>query len=298
MLPDLAAQVDKFLSLPLPESQPDETFFVVSFGIWDIYKLASLDFFRGQQAIAQMIPEIFIQIDKLYSHYTKSVGNPTESKSSNDTEEIRTRKSPFQVIIPKLFDPTLLPGWLSQRPAPLRPSSIAEQQKNGMYLTNLWNAILENKVGEWLQNNASSTAKPNVEGKQEEQRATSEKKRNVVDKDIFFYDLPRYLLDIIVEHDLEVAGLSDAQGLGKGESPFVQVYQPCLLDAGDGIEEGFVELNGRLICKAPNEYLFWDSFNLGSVATEGIGKEVGEMIAKKESMKNIWKGEKGFWGAV
>lgn len=105
-------------------------------------------------------------------------------------------------------------------------------------------------------------------------------------KDVFYYDLSRYILDIMVEQQLEEEGLSDATGLGKGGSPLESVYEPCVRDSdeGDWEGEGFVEVNGKVVCEESEDYLFWDSFNLGCVAKEGIVKEVAELVLQGKKL--------------
>ena len=109
-----------------------------------------------------------------------------------------------------------------------------------------------------------------------------------VEKDVFYYDLPTYLLNIIVERQLEDEGLSDAEGLGTGMCPFDSVYIPCVREVEEGYDTaGFVESNGLLVCKEPDDYLFWDAFRLGGVANEMIGREVAAMIKDGNSMRKI-----------
>lgn len=170
-----------------------------------------------------------------------------------------------------------------------------------MYLTGLWNAKLENKIGEWLRLDKKSGALSPASNETEKAGTSG---NNLVEevyaKDAFYYDLPRYLLDIIVEHQLEDEGLSDADGLGKGESPFETVSLPCVLDGEQSAEDGYTDVNGRLVCKEPEEHLFWDGFNIGAVANRGIGKEVGKMMREGRTVKKAQKEEKekakGPWG--
>ena len=293
LLPDLSAQIQKFIAMPPPSTKPKETLFVVSFGFWDIYSFAGMDFGLGMNVTDRTVEALFDQLNILYAHYSENLSaahktpESTDSLNATEVEEPPHRTPPFRVIIPKLFDPTLLPGWLSQRPVPLKPSSIAENQKNAVYLASRWNTLVENKIGGWLKEPALPPA--NMANTTTETLASLPE----VEKDVFYYDLAQYLLDIIVEHQLEDEGLSDASGLGNGDSPFEDVYEPCVREAGDGAEDGFVDLNGQLVCKEPEEYLFWDSFSLGSVAKEGIGKEVGKMVIQGKSMKEIWKQKEG-----
>jgi hypothetical protein len=43
-----------------------------------------------------------------------------------------------------------------------------------------------------------------------------------------------------------------------------------------------------LVCKGPEDYLFWDSFNLGAVVKGMIGKEIGEMVMRNKTLRNQW----------
>lgn len=295
LLPDLAAQIKEFIALPPPSPKPRETLFVVSVGFWDIYNFAGLDYTLGQNVTDRSANELFDQLNILYAHYSRnlSAAHTVQKTTTNDlsntaeVEEPPHKTPPFRVIIPKLFEPTLLPGWLSQRPVPLAPSSVAENQKNAVYLASRWNTLVENQITGWLKEPTLPPA--DIANTTTEALASLP----VVEKDVFYYDLPQYLLDIIVEHQLEDEGLSDASGLGMGESPFESVYEPCVREADEGTEDGFVDLNGQVVCKEPEEYLFWDSFNLGSVAKEGIGKEIAAMVKQGKSMRSIWEQREG-----
>ena len=114
-----------------------------------------------------------------------------------------------------------------------------------------------------------------------------------VGKDVFYYDMPKYLTDVILEHQLEDEGLSDASGLGTGESPFESVYLPCVRAADESPREGDKEVNGFLVCLERDEFLFWDDFNLGPMANEAIGKEVAKIMKEGGSVKKTWADGKG-----
>jgi hypothetical protein len=43
-----------------------------------------------------------------------------------------------------------------------------------------------------------------------------------------------------------------------------------------------------LVCKEPEEYLFWDSFNLGAIIKGMIGKEVGGMVRENKTLRHQW----------
>ncbi|CAL3968474.1 hypothetical protein PZA11_004052 [Diplocarpon coronariae] len=190
-LPDLATQIQTFKNIPLPATQPNDTVFVLSLGFWDVYDFARLDYAMGVNATDYSVAEVFRQLDVLYEYFSEtlypvSAAEGEEVKAEEDGAPKADRKAArkylqggtmrpkFRVIIPRLFDPTLTPGWLSHRPAPLSPSSVAEQQKNAVYLTERWNQGLENGMGRWTRGEvvrvgadlkAEQTMKNKVEGK-------------------------------------------------------------------------------------------------------------------------------------
>jgi hypothetical protein len=295
LLPDLATQIQTFISIPLPKQTPKETIFVVSFGFWDIYDFAGLDYALSQNITDASVNELFTQLDILHDHFAKNLSRLSIPDSSLPPSNTTANSSPFRVIIPKLMDPTLLPGWISQRPIPLPPSTVAEQQKNAVYLTERWNQLMANRMAQWVKDTPSTqtastqeATKPVIQNTTEEDAAPTE--TPIVEKDIFYYDLPNYLLNIIVEHQLEDEGLTDASGLGTGESPFGSVYQPCVGEVEVTLTDQMVDLNGMSVCKEPEEYLFWDAFELGSVAMEGIGREVGTLVMEGKTLRRSWEG--------
>ncbi|KAK0104014.1 hypothetical protein ONS96_005119 [Cadophora gregata f. sp. sojae] len=339
-LPDLSAQVQAYLSLPAPKEAPKETIFVLSFGFWDIYDFARLDYAMAMNVTDRSIDEIFTQLDILYNHFDTTL-YPAEINAIS--------RPKFRIIIPRLFDPTLTPGWTSHRPAPLSPSSVAEQQKNAVYLTERWNQMVENNMGSWMNSlsdfefQAESTEDevpiplepsepfqpPNVPSQSEEQSRTDIRQARTLykpgpnpnpnpnsktesfasrqkaaplaisipttttllpQKDIFYYDAPKFLLDIIVEHALEDAGLVDASGLGEGESSFISVSLPCVREVQDGENsDGMVDMNGMLVCKEQDLYLWWDAFTLGGVANEEIGREIAERVRMGRGLRLAWE---------
>lgn len=293
-----------------------------------------MDYIIAQNATLRSIDTIFKQMDVLYLHFVEKLyPDIAQAAKTNTTETGSEHPHPaFRVIIPRLFDPTLLPGWLSHRPMPASPSSIAEQQKNAVYLTERWNSLMENRMGGWVNSpppvstsgiapppskyeTGASRAdvrhpEPSVAEKmelEEEIRVTrgaaaeadpslggikEEDKTEIPDRDIFYYDTPTYLLQVIIEHNLEREGVSDANGLGKGVSPYDSVYAPCVRAAEEyeGRTEGeeFIEANGMLVCRDPEDFLFWDAWGLGGVAKAEIGREIGMMVLEGKSLRSAW----------
>lgn len=296
-----------------------------------------MDYNIAQNATHKSIDTIFKQLDVLYLHFIEKLYPAIAQAAKTNTTEAGGEEHPyppFRVIIPRLFDPTLLPGWLSHRPMPASPSSIAEQQKNAVYLTERWNSLMENRMGGWVNSppptSVSDTVPPPSKyeigvsrtdvrhpepsiaekvGLGEEIHVTRDAeaeaeadpslgginkgdKAETPDRDIFYYDTPTYLLQVIVEHNLEREGVSDANGLGKGTSPYDSVYAPCVraADEYEGRTEGdeFVEADGMLVCRDPEDFLFWDAWGLGSVAKAEIGREIGTMVLEGKSLRSAW----------
>lgn len=268
-LPDMVAQVRGFVAIE-SESISGHTIFALSFGFWDIYHMAGLDYELGQKMIDAAVDELVAQIDILYTHYTKDY-----------SKHHKENAPPFQIIIPKVFDPSLVPGWLSRRAVPPSPSTIAEQQKQAVYLTQRWNSRLENALGAWVTADAEAeeNAAPNESNTNENDSKTQLTRPR---KDVFNYDLPRYILGLIVEHQLEDAGQRDASGLGAGQSPFTSVSEPCLREGSPDEKTHGVR---NTVCNDPETYLFWDEFNLGAMASEGIGRAVASMVDQGVRMK-------------
>ena len=269
-LPDLAAQVQEFLTSKA-KFKLGTTLFAVSSGFWDIYHFAGLDYELAQRMTDASVDALVAQVHILYTHYTEDLcARPASENASAFTE-----LPPFQLAIPKLFDPSLVPGWLSQRSVPPSPSTVAEQQKQAVYLTERWNSRLENALGSWVATGGGDAEA--VGSGANETDSQTQKSAPLPRRDVFYYDLPKYVLDVMVEHQLEEAGQKDASGLGAGQSPFVSVSEPCLREGTPGKE---VEGDGvrNTVCAEPEAYLFWDEFNLGGAANEEVGKQVAQMV--------------------
>ncbi|KAG9248987.1 hypothetical protein BJ878DRAFT_197517 [Calycina marina] len=306
-LPDLATQISQYLTLLPRTPRPTETIFILSFGFWDIYHLASLDLETSKVALDKIATELFTQLDRLYQNYGNHALAHGLGKDEEDEEE---GEVPFRVVVPKLVDPTLLPGWMA-RPKPLPPASVAEEQKNAVYLTEHWNTMLTNSIGEWLKTdeeeendldiprNESSTGFSQGLSDHEEETEKAGKVKGVVGrqvvKDVFYYDLPMYIVNMLIEHQLQTEGIVDHKGLGTKGSPFRSISQTCLRESLSSSSsspssadlEEFVEVNGKMVCPRPAEYLMWDGFRVGSVANEEIGNAVGEMVTVGMSVKKL-----------
>jgi hypothetical protein len=190
---DLSKQVDRFLSMKKPKHSPAETVWVLSFGMWDIWSLASEPISVSKTVIGSVVDHIFLEIERLYASAmnetsiawsepepvpqttsTVSDGLPTPTpdpetagpwikerdpseegsaaKADNKTEEesLPDRTKHFRILIPKLFDPSLTPGWHDARPKIPPVHSNAEQMRNAAMLTEEWNNEMWSAMAEWI----------------------------------------------------------------------------------------------------------------------------------------------------
>jgi len=276
-LPDLTTQIQFFVSLPPPIHDPREIIFAVSIGFWDVYHFAGLDSQIGSKSIDLAVMVVISQLDILYSHFQKMMNSNTQS--ANTTNPPPT----FRLIIPKLVDPSLLPGWQTQRPVPIPPSSVAEQQKNAVHLTRQWNSVLERRLHSWI------NSYPDLKASPDSQTTPVQN----AEKEIFYHDLPSLILDLAIERSLEIEGLTDETGLGKSESPLVDVYLPCVSEEEMSKDdaEAYTEVDGKLVCKSPRTYLWWDGWSMGSFASEEVGKNIAAMVVDGDMLGSITKKE-------
>jgi hypothetical protein len=272
-LPDLASQVQEFLTSK-PNLTLGQTAFAISTGFWDVYHLAGLDYELAQNITDTAVDALVAQVHILYEHYAQDL----IALRASQNETTQSGLPPFKLIITRVFDPTLVPGWLTQRSVPPLPSTFAEHQKQAVYLTERWNSRVENALGSWVNaEKGADGAEDSTEDVEANTFSTNEEKTALPRKDVFHYDLPKQVLDIMIEHQLEDAGQRDASGLGAGKSPFVSVSEPCL---GYGLLDEKVERDGmqNVVCTDPKAHLFWDDFSLGEVANTEIGKGVAKAL--------------------
>lgn len=271
LLPDLKSQIQSFITATPPAATPAKTIFIISVGFWDVYNYAGLDLESGQSATDAAVNELFDQLDTLYYHYSRTMS------SSNTT----TNWPPLNIIVPKALDPSLAPGWLSHRPTPPKPGQIGEHQRNAAPLTMRWNYQVVVRLQGWGKTNITllNTPLDAIEPASDKTEPPS-KEYMTAGKAVFYYDLAQFLLDMMIEQQLQKEGMTDATGLGGRIAIFDDVDRPCLRDApgeDDDIKD-LVQLNEHWVCRNPKEYLFWDAFNIGSVANAGIGKHIADMV--------------------
>lgn len=175
--PDLAAQVQQFLSLPPQDIRSRSTIWIFTFGTWDVWNLAALPQAMASDALEDMVRHIFDQAELLYlkalnprsiafSEFWVHVANSDMKKLMAPTaSEIIDERAleNFRMIIPKLLDITLAPVWHA-RQKPTHPHTRAQQLRNAVALTRLWNKKIEEKIEEWGKKGRSKPMGIELEG--------------------------------------------------------------------------------------------------------------------------------------
>ncbi|KAI6250278.1 hypothetical protein HI914_01153 [Erysiphe necator] len=239
LLPDLKAQIASYLTSTTTVATSGITFFIFSIGFWDIYSLASLSLDVSQVAINLCFEEILQHIRRLYEKNHSADRNLGATLKTNQWQDIR-------VIIPKVLDPTFSPGWLSQRPVPPKPSTIAEQQKNAVYLTERWNQKLEALSSSWV-TTQSSIFPENFQ---------VNKTLNDVNNSIFIPDFPKLFQNLTLDN-LTLKSINEpcVQLKTSNERHGLKIFDPKNLN----------------ICSHPDEYLWWDAWRIGAVGNAILG---------------------------
>jgi hypothetical protein len=174
-IPDLEEQISSFLALQKPQNTPAETLWVFSFGMWDIWSLASEPLSVSKPMVDDILIHLFTQVERVYhstmdeSSIAWSAPLPTPEAAANTTsakpqqldfdpeehdeateaEEDEPPPKQFKVLIPKLFDPSMTPGWRTHRPDQPAVHSKAEQMRNAAMLTEYWNSVLKRYLFSW-----------------------------------------------------------------------------------------------------------------------------------------------------
>lgn len=194
---DFSKQVDQFLSMKKPRHSPAETLWVLSFGMWDIWSLASEPLSVSKTVVESAVELVFQEVERLYAsamdetsiawsnppaqtNGTKSSDGQTTPTSGPETvdpwketpaegsaekagTETKTARKQFRIIVPKVFDPSLTPGWASNRPDTPVVHSKAEQMRNAAALTKTWNDKVAREMKEWLKTEERREAAAKIE---------------------------------------------------------------------------------------------------------------------------------------
>ncbi|KAK7747903.1 hypothetical protein SLS53_001155 [Cytospora paraplurivora] len=289
--PDLKEQIDQFLAMPKPRHAPKETLWVFSFGLWDVWSLSALPAPVGKDLVGPMTKDIFKQIERLVEASTdpKSIAwsdfntvpqsaapaaPADENKEATDDaaapsqpekrEENADGSEPvaeedselpteyFRILVPRVIDPSMLPGWRDLRPVLPKVHSKAEQMRNSAELAGFWNDEIVNGLSDWVKKEdkqpeqSEEKASRDVTNGEESKRLQEEASSANVDfanavvqpnpaveigpltpiypvRDGFAYNLADYLLDAMIERQMRNARLKD--GVGRGDGPLEQGYR-------------------------------------------------------------------------
>ncbi|KUI61791.1 hypothetical protein VP1G_08958 [Cytospora mali] len=164
-------------------------------------------------------------------------------------QEAEVAVDTFRILIPRIMDPSLLPGWRDLRPVLPKVHSKAEQMRNSAELTGSWNDGIVNCLSDWVK---KENKKPDVENNKEEERKESRDIMTEAEgteptnsdpaldsssravtypmRDGFAYNLADYLLDAMIERQMRNARLKDGSGRGDGsvEDGYRDVSNACV----------------------------------------------------------------------
>lgn len=160
-IPDLEEQVTTFLSMPKPQNSPGQTLWVFSFGMWDIWSLASEPRELSIPIVDAMVSQMLTEVERIYqsalNESSIAWSNPSQrlrgaalNKTASAGSPVPSTTEHFRILMPKLFDPSLTPGWQTGRPDLPAVHSKAEQMRNAAALTNHWNQQLNNFMFRWV----------------------------------------------------------------------------------------------------------------------------------------------------
>lgn len=268
---DLKDQIDKFLAMPRPHATPASTLWVFSFGLWDVWSLSALPVDAGKDGVRAMTKDIFEQLERLYAassdpmsiafsdvnsvykntteetfEETKEEADPEENLEKRDeaeadfeaaAEEEKTKVDSFQILIPRILDPSLLPGWRDLRPRIPSVHSKAEQMRNSASLTSAWNDAIVDGLTNWVKKDISE--KSGEENSNADFETVSPGESQLVQplRDGFAYNLAEYVLDHMLERQMRNAHQTDGTGRGHGvlEDGYRDVRNPCLQPVGAAV---------------------------------------------------------------
>lgn len=219
------------------------------------------------------------------------VGGPTEKRDEGSAESGSQTESNaegtseyFRLLIPRITDPSLLPGWRDLRAQLPKVHSKAEQMRNSAELTEHWNDRIVDRLVEWVRKeNKTAGEEENKESKRAEpadaaaplsspadtpatQTINQGKKvdknppqsRSSPIRDGFAFNMANYVLDAMVERQLRNARQHDGSGRGDGapEDGFRDVTNSCVERVDTALVAVSVESGVRL--EIPNEEIGGD----------------------------------------
>ncbi len=309
--PDLAAQVQTFLSLPPERKQSRSTIWIFTFGTWEVWNLAALPIETANDVLDDMVQHIFQQAELLYlkalnprsiafSHFWADMGQSDMKKlmAADAPKNVDERAlETFRILIPKLFDMTLAPVWQT-RPVPPYPHTRAEHMRNAVALTRRWNEQVEAQMAEW-----QSKARSKPEGVEDEHvLSTGEMPISDTDVQEFVDALPEDMRPdkgaanvafapypkrmgaqlattdgmtaLMMNADMRHSGARDSAGNGAPTANASLLFTNVWAPCfASAGEEGDV-----MTCADPDDYLFHDVATFSQRAVDYIASRTGKRV--------------------
>ncbi|KAI0972974.1 hypothetical protein F4678DRAFT_34186 [Xylaria arbuscula] len=284
--PDLAAQVDSFLSSAQSQRPSTESLWVFNVGYWDIWYLAALPRKLAIEVLDSKVRDLFFQVERLYQATRDQepvtfprVNSDLNTSSPTETSQPRvndTKRVSFRLFLTRLFDISLTPGFASARPSPPEGHSRTTQLRNAAFLTKYWNTLLDVAASDWLATSdpedwsktdridiqvveALMGKRPLAKGgetkkekKPKDQHSQATRERgdgtSLPRRRLVSYGVGGYLREMIVDGQLRNADLSDHNGLGARppEDGFLEIAIPCVLKVAGDGVDGAAGIRERI----------------------------------------------------
>ncbi|KAF7542546.1 hypothetical protein G7Z17_g11478 [Cylindrodendrum hubeiense] len=319
--PDLTQQIKAFLAMPPPDAVPHETLWIFTFGTWEIWNMATLPLGDAEELVDSMTTHLFAQIEHLYKHslgpdsiaFSDFWSNATESQvrelaAPDASASVDDRKlESFRILIPKLFDISLTPGWRG-RPVPPFPNTEAEHTRNAVWLTRYWNQAIDTRLSAWKDKRAQKpdgvidetdghVVKRAEEGADKQSHsifdylpaAMRSKALNATEaaaERVIYAPYPlrnglqidptKTILNAMTEEEMQRAEIRDSQGRGtlstNDSLRFLDVWTPCVRAITEDLTVDMEEVTEE--CSIPHDHLFYDAFTIGQRAIVEVTKPI------------------------
>lgn len=323
--PDLETQISQFLAMAPPRVPPRETLWVFTFGTWEIWNLAAMPKKSGEDIVDALSVYLFEQIERLYlasldphsiafsDFWSNATNAEIEELTGLDAaEKVDSRKlENFRVVVPKLFDITLAPGWRT-RPEPPFPQSLSEQTRKAAALTKRWNEALDMELEAWKELEGSRPKElvdeedpvievPRTSSLLQYLPASLRPNKEGVDdqgEPVIYAPYPRrsgymsnqagHLLDAMTEEEMQRGGVWDSRGRGfvpkDDRMRFLDVWEPCVTGSVEDLSVDVEETSDE--CEVPEDHLFHDSFTISERAIQGVVKNVADGVVEELFLRN------------
>lgn len=224
-------------------------------------------------------------------------GSTTESATPEaaviEEEENSNDPGTFEILIPRVIDPSLLPGWRDLRPQIPSVHSKAEQMRNSAMLTVEWNDHIADRMVDWVQKGDPQEQDEAGENKDGEEDKSTDFYVDAVDttaaaapdapiRDGFAYNLADFVIDRILERQMLNAHLKD--GNGRGDSEVDDGYRDVRNSCLQPVDATSVSISGPVVgdvtLNIPNEKIDGDMQMPSSRSASGTG---GSAAGKKRA---------------